>query len=109
MSGTAGIPAPPGQGGRQWTRSNDVEIDIVGADREPIARKLLFLGSVKWLENASFDDHDLVELQRHRDRVTPDPIPLIAVSRSGTSTGRVDAAFSPEELLEAWRLNGNPA
>jgi AAA+ ATPase superfamily predicted ATPase len=101
------IPAAAAIGG-YWTRSNDVEIDIVGADREPIARKLLFLGSVKWLETAPFDDHDLVELQRHRDRVTSDPVPLIAVSRSGTSTGRVDAAFSPEELLEAWRVNGNP-
>jgi AAA+ ATPase superfamily predicted ATPase len=30
-----GIPAAPAVGG-YWTRSNDVEIDIVGADREPI-------------------------------------------------------------------------
>jgi hypothetical protein len=96
-----GIPAAPALGG-YWTRSNDVEIDIVGADREPVARYLLFLGSVKWLETAQFDDHDLVELQRHRDRVTSEPVPLIAVSRSGTATNRVDAAFSPEDLLGAW-------
>lgn len=96
------MPAAPAIGG-YWTRSNDVEIDIVGADREPVAHQLLFLGSVKWLENAQFDDHDLVRLQRHRDRVTSDPVPLIAISRSGTATGRVDAAFHPEELLEAWR------
>lgn len=78
------IPAAPVIGG-YWTRSNDVEIDIVGADREPIAKQLLFLGSVKWLETGQFDDHDLVALQRHRDRVTPDPVPLVAVSRSGTT------------------------
>jgi AAA+ ATPase superfamily predicted ATPase len=96
-----GIPAAPAVGG-YWTRSNDVEIDIVGADREPIATHLLFLGSVKWLETAQFDDHDLVELQRHRDRVTSEPVPLIAVSRSGTATNRVDAAFSPQDLLAAW-------
>ena len=54
-----GIPAAPVTGG-YWTRSNDVEIDIVGADREPVARQLLFLGSVKWLETGRFDDHDLL-------------------------------------------------
>ena len=96
-----GIPAAPAIGG-YWTRSNDVEIDIVGADRGPVARQLLFLGSVKWLETAAFDNHDLVELQRHRDRVTAAPVPLVAISRSGTATSRIDAAFSPADLLAAW-------
>lgn len=96
-----GIPAAPVVGG-YWTRSNDVEIDIVGADREPVATRLLFLGSVKWLETGQFDGHDLVALQRHRDRVTSGPVPLIAVSRSGTSATRADAAFSPADLIEAW-------
>lgn len=96
-----GIPAAPVVGS-YWTRSNDVEIDIVGADREPIAKELLFLGSVKWLENSPFDIHDLVALQRHRDRLTGDPIPLIAVTRSGASTDRLDAVFEPDELLEPW-------
>ena len=68
------IPGAPVIGG-YWTRSNDVEIGIVGADREPIARQLLFLGSVKWLETGQFDAHDLLALQRHRDRVTADPVP----------------------------------
>jgi AAA+ ATPase superfamily predicted ATPase len=97
-----GIPAAP-RVGSYWTRSNDVEIDIVGADRGPIAGELLFLGSIKWLENAPFDNHDLVSLQHHRDRVTSDPIPLIAVSRSGASTPHLDATLSPEDLLEGWR------
>jgi uncharacterized protein len=96
-----GIPASPAAGA-YWTRSNDVEIDIVGADREPIAKELLFLGSVKWLENSPFDNHDLVALQHHRDRLTGDPIPLIAVTRSGASTDRLDAVFEPDELLEPW-------
>jgi len=96
-----GIPAAPVVGG-YWTRSNDVEIDIVGADRAPVAKELLFLGSVKWLETAMFDEHDLVALQRHRDRVTTAPVPLVAVSRSGVSTTHADAAFTPDDLLSAW-------
>jgi hypothetical protein len=61
-----------------------------------------FLGSVKWLENSPFDNRDLVALQHHRDRLTGDPIPLIAVTRSGASTDRLDAVFGPDELLEPW-------
>ncbi len=95
------IPAASIVGG-YWTRSNDVEIDIVGADREPVARKLMFLGSVKWLEKAPFDAHDLVALQRHRDRVTEEPIPLLAVSRSGSTAEHVDAVFGPDDLLQPW-------
>ena len=96
-----GVPAAPAVGS-YWTRSNDVEIDIVGADREPVAKELSFLGSIKWLENAPFDPHDLVALQRHRDRVTDAPVPLLAVSRSGCSTRQVDAVFGPEDLLHPW-------
>jgi hypothetical protein len=59
--------------GAYWTRTNDVEIDIVGADRGPIARTLLFVGSIKWLDRSPFDDHDLagVTPQRHSSTVAP--------------------------------------
>ena len=97
----AHLPAAPAIGG-YWTRSNDVEIDIVGADREPIAKELLFVGSVKWLENSPFDRHDLAALRHHRDALTPDPVPLVAVSRSGTDCTGLDAAYGPADLLAAW-------
>ena len=31
--------------GSYWTRSNSIEIDIIGADREPVAGRLFFVGS----------------------------------------------------------------
>jgi uncharacterized protein len=96
------LPAAPALGG-YWTRSNDVEIDLVGADREPVARKLLFLGSIKWLENAPFDAHDLAALHRHRAAVTDEPVPLVAVSRSGLTCTGLQAVYGPEELVTAWR------
>ncbi|MER7724159.1 ATP-binding protein [Streptomyces sp. NPDC096323] len=95
------LPAAPAIGG-YWTRTNDVEIDIVGADRAPIAKELLFVGSVKWLENSPFDRHDLAALHRHRAALTPEPVPVVAVSRSGTDCGAVEAAYGPAELLQAW-------
>ena len=39
--------------GGWWNRRNNPEIDLVGADREPVARKVQFVGSVKWLETRS--------------------------------------------------------
>lgn len=95
------LPAAPVIGG-YWTRSNDVEIDLVGADRQPVAKQLLFLGSVKWLEKSAFDSHDLAALQRHRAAVTGELVPLVAVSRDGVSCTGLQATYGPEELLDAW-------
>lgn len=97
----ASLPAAPALGG-YWTRTNDVEIDIVGADRAPVARKLLFVGSVKWLENSPFDRHDVAALLRHRAALTDEPVPLVAVSRSGVADTGLDARYGPRDLLAAW-------
>ena len=48
------LSASPSAIGSFWNRSNTIEIDIVGADRAPIAQKLLFLGSIKWREESTF-------------------------------------------------------
>ncbi|MFE7324352.1 ATP-binding protein [Streptomyces sp. NPDC057565] len=98
------LPAAPAIGG-YWTRSNDVEIDLVGADRRPVAKRLLFLGSIKWLETSPFDGHDLAALHRHRAAVTDAPVPLVAVSRCGVSCSGLQAVYGPEELLAAWRTH----
>jgi uncharacterized protein len=97
----ARLPAASAVGGF-WTRTNDVEIDLVGADRAPIAKELLFVGSVKWLENSPFDRHDLAALHRHRAALTADPVPVAAVSRSGIDCAGLDAAYGPAALLAAW-------
>jgi hypothetical protein len=96
------LPAPGAIGGF-WTRTNDVEIDVVGADRGPVVGELLFVGSIKWLEQAPFDARDLADLHRHRAAVSPDPLPVLAVSRSGASCRGLDAVYGPEDILSAWR------
>ena len=95
------LPAPAVIGS-YWTRTNDVEIDIVGADRAPIAATLLFVGSIKWLERTPFDKHDLAELHRHRAALTDAPTDTVAVSRSGVSCQGVTAAYGPEDLIGSW-------
>lgn len=43
------LPAASAFGG-YWARSNDIEIDVIGADRVPVAWRLQFVGSIKSLE-----------------------------------------------------------
>lgn len=96
------LPSAPAIGS-YWTRTNSVEIDVVGADRGPVAKDLLFLGSIKWLEHSAFDNHDLLALQRHRAAITDGPVPLLAISRSGVVASGLDASYGPAELLRAWQ------
>jgi uncharacterized protein len=101
------LPSAPAIGA-YWTRSNSVEIDVVGADREPIARELRFVGSIKWLEHSPFDRHDLSALQRHRAVLTDDPVPLLAISRSGVDAPGLDASYGPSDMISAWRRKTGP-
>ncbi|MER7889327.1 DUF234 domain-containing protein [Micromonospora sp. NPDC094482] len=97
------LPAGTSEVGGYWTRTNDPEIDLVGADRGPIANRLTFVGSVKWLENRPFDVHDLGRLLQHRSRLpgADEDLALVAVSRSGVVTEGVQGLL-PEDLLAAY-------
>ncbi|MBW1597459.1 ATP-binding protein [Streptomyces sp. JJ38] len=89
--------------GGYWTRTNDPEIDIVGADRSPVAKKITTVGSIKWLENKPFDRRDLSRLIVHRSRLpgADDSTPLLAVARSGCTAEGIDR-LGPDDLIAAW-------
>jgi hypothetical protein len=99
------LPASEHVGG-WWTRTRDAELELVGVDRWPRARRIAFVGSVKWRERAAFDRRDVETLARQRASLNgAADAPMIAVSRSG---GRVDglaATLGPEDLLSAWRTH----
>ncbi|HEY3605950.1 MAG TPA: DUF234 domain-containing protein [Pseudonocardiaceae bacterium] len=94
--------------GGWWNRQNNPEIDLVGADREPVARQVHFLGSIKWLENKPFDRHDYDSLVRGMlavPGVGPET-PLVAVSRSGVADDLPLAAhWGPDDLLSGWQTS----
>ena len=96
------LPAAAVVGG-YWTRTNEVEIDLVGADRSPVATSLIFAGSIKWHDRTTFDRHDEAILMRQRAQLTGDPVPLVAVSRSGFDSPAVDARYGPDDLIRAWQ------
>lgn len=60
--------------GGYWTRSNDVEVDLIGAERDAVADHIDFVGSIKWHDERGFDNHDLVDLLRGAT-ACPAPIP----------------------------------
>ncbi|MEU7633898.1 ATP-binding protein [Nocardia sp. NPDC049220] len=92
--------------GGWWNRQNNPEVDLIGADREPIAGALRFVGSIKWLEDRPFDRHDYDALARSVLAVPGTQVntPLIAVSRSGVHHDLPLAmCWGPEDLVRAWR------
>ncbi|BAJ30041.1 MULTISPECIES: ATP-binding protein [Kitasatospora] len=95
--------------GGWWNRQFDPELDLVGADRAPVARRVHFVGSTKWLLSP-FDRHDLAALVRAAPQVPgfdPDRTGLVAASLSGAApdvgAGEVDLVWGPDRLVDAWR------
>ncbi|GII78464.1 ArsR family transcriptional regulator [Sphaerisporangium rufum] len=90
--------------GGWWNRQNNPEIDLVAADRVPVAGRIQFVGSIKWLDARPFDRHDYDELVRGAAAVpgwVPDT-PVVAVSRAGVEAGLpLAASWGPAELLTA--------
>jgi AAA+ ATPase superfamily predicted ATPase len=93
--------------GGYWTRNNDVEVDLIGAD-SPDPSSVAFVGSVKWRERARFGPRDTRELIRLRSAVPgAEDALLIGVSRSGfTADAGLDVALTPADLIAAWRPAG---
>jgi uncharacterized protein len=96
--------------GGWWNRQFDPEIDLVGADRSPVAPQIYFAGSIKWLDSP-FDSHDLAVLRRGESAIPGFDVSTagtLIVSRSGLAPGvadRVDLAWGPEEMVAAWQLD----
>jgi AAA+ ATPase superfamily predicted ATPase len=97
------LPGQPEVVGNYWTRANDPEVDLIGADREPVAQRIAFVGSIKWRESHPFDERDLAALIAARSRVpgASEDTHLVAVARSGVSA-KSPVALGPDDLLTAW-------
>lgn len=93
--------------GGWWNRQNNPEIDLVGADRAPVAGAVHLVGSVKWRDAHPFSRRDHDDLVRGMvtvpgvDRDTP----MVAVSRSGVDDGLpLAASWGPDDLVRAWSV-----
>ncbi len=104
----AGLPWPEAMAvGGWWSRTFDPEIDLIGADRAPVATKLWYAGSVTWLEHP-FGSRDLADLQRGSSQVPgfdPGETALVGVSRAGfADLAATDLAlrWHPEDVVAAF-------
>jgi AAA+ ATPase superfamily predicted ATPase len=94
--------------GGWWNRQFRPEIDLIGADRAPVARRVYFAGSVKWLASP-FDSHDLAELKEGAVRVPGfdyRETGLAVVSLSGAAErldpSAIDLLWGPGDVVGAW-------
>jgi hypothetical protein len=94
--------------GGWWNRRFDPELDLVGADRGPIAGRIDFVGSVKWL-GTPVDGRD-VGAARHALPAVPgadtDRTGLVIASLSGRAPDvdprAADVWWSPDDVVTAW-------
>ncbi|MFD7900272.1 ATP-binding protein [Streptomyces sp. NPDC059743] len=94
--------------GGWWNRQFSPEIDLVGADRAPVAGTLFFAGSVKWL-TSPFDQHDLTALEQGVAQLpgfVPGSTGLVVASRAGMTAGiasdRIGLVWGPRDVVGAW-------
>lgn len=82
-----------------WTRDGQVEVDVVGADRE----RTLVLGTIKWRESGGVSNREVTDLAALRARVPrAADAALAAICPSGEASSAADLAFSARDLLGAW-------
>lgn len=88
--------------GSYWTRTGEVEVDLVGSPSPEAPAAVSFVGSVKWREQAPFARPDLLALAAQRAKVPgADDAPLVGVART-VVTADVDLAYTAQHLLAAW-------
>lgn len=93
-----------------WTRTHDVEVDLVGHDEQSKPTTAPFIGSIKWRTRAPFAREDGIALAASRARVplTTNATLLVGVSRSGFAPRTaLDLTLGPEDLLRAWSTDRN--
>jgi AAA+ ATPase superfamily predicted ATPase len=101
--------------GGWWNRQFNPEVDIVGADRGPVAGTIHYVGSIKWL-GKPFDSHDLAELRNAAVQVPGFDFAhsgLVVASLAGVADG-LDLGcdtlvWTPEDVIEAYRTSSSAA
>ena len=94
--------------GAYWTSDNKVEIDLVGADRrDPPARKVSFIGTIKWRENkpVTIADYNALRAGGAAMAGVGPTTRTVAVTRSGAderALAAFDVVLGPDEILAAW-------
>lgn len=94
--------------GGWWNRQFAPEVDLVGADKAPVAGRIDLVGSIKWLEGV-FDRHDLDDLLRsalHVPGFTHGRTGVVVATRGGVDQeidhDRIDVVWRPDDVIASW-------
>ena len=97
--------------GAYWTADNAVEVDLVGADRRDLpAKRVSFIGSIKWREARQMNRADHTSLISSAARIPgagATRTRTVAVSRLGAdadATSLFDVVLDAEDILAAWSI-----
>lgn len=96
--------------GAYWNRVGTVEVDLVGGDRRPTAKRIGFVGSIKWRSEQPFSRADAITLAETRSQVpgARKATPLVGVSSSGfEKDAPLDVRLTPDDLVATWRAAGD--
>jgi AAA+ ATPase superfamily predicted ATPase len=91
--------------GAYWNRTGSIEVDLVGGDEWPLAKRVGFVGSIKWRSEGSFGRADSMDLAARRALVpgADEDTLLVGVSARGFARGAaLDVPLSPGDLIDAW-------
>lgn len=88
--------------GSWWNRTNTARVDLVGGIGPGPAKRISFVGSIKWRSGA-FGKSDLADLATKRQTVpgADATTPLVAVATSGFAA-TTDLELDPDDLIQAW-------
>jgi hypothetical protein len=89
-----------------WNRTGSVEVGLVGGDEWPVARRIAFVGSVKWRARRPFGRADALRLAALRAQIpgADEETRLVGVSSRGFEPDApLDACLAAEDLIDAWR------
>lgn len=91
--------------GAWWTRTHDVEVDVVGVDDADRPARVAAVGTIRWRDHRPLGRDDLVELQRLAPKVpgTDTSTRSIGVGRVDGPAVGFDAVLLPEDLLAIHR------
>lgn len=92
--------------GGYWNRTGAIEVDLVGGDAWPVAKRVAFVGEVKWRARRRFGRADALELASRRGQVpgASEETLLVGVSSRGFDPHvPLDVRLSPPDLIGAWR------
>jgi AAA+ ATPase superfamily predicted ATPase len=96
--------------GAFWNRVGTVEVDLVGGDSVPVAKRIGFVGSIKWRQEKPFSRGDGFDLAAARGEVpgAGEETLLVGVSSQGFDAGvPLDVRVAPEDLIAAWQSSAD--